>query len=788
MANVYAVKSGNWSDTTLWNTGSLPATVDDVYANTFTVYVDGNYRVLSVQNLSATSITRGGSFILNSGVSLSANVIGGGSDNVYCVRFLSAAPAFANITGNVSTSGNLVNVRQAYAVELSSTGTLTIYGSAINAYNNNSGTGVSNGYINVNAPGILNVFGDVYAGFNGTVFYGIANNNIGTINVVGNVFGKIPDSGTTGAGITNTTTGVINITGNIFGGQANSSYGINNAGSTGSVNIIGNIRGGGGGAVAYTNNYGLYNALSGLITVFGNVSGSPFSNGAPGIYNATTGRTNVVGNVQGGLANHGITGNVNTTVVNVTGNVYGGSGSNIHGIAFPYGSIATVYGDVYGGAGGSCAGLFLNNAVSYPSMSAIVIGNTYGGTGSNSSGISVGGSGTTNFVWITGNLLSNPAGGSSTSLAYSTSGTANVVGNVVSTGGGTRLSFSGFNTCTVYGNVSAGGPATNSFGAQNTGTGNLTIYGDCYGGTGTSSYGFRNTSTGTTTIYGNVYGYTNSSWGGDNNGAGFVYIYGDVYGSNIAANSDGFKNNSTGTSIIYGNVYARLGVGVSNSTTGILTVTGNVYGGTAGNAYGANNVSTGTVIISGSAIGGTGSVAYGSINNSTGILRVKRAVGNDWGLGYTTAIAANPGVFSNVQGSQTFVEELQCGSRGQWPTGGVVFFTPNAKATSMFETDTFQNYSLIQSNSADNLVLPASSVRQGTAYNVGLSTGTCIIPPVSSVAAGTLVDNLTGTATLTPQTTWNYPVTASDVNSMGGRLRNALNTNSANSLINSFNP
>ena len=32
------------------------------------------------------------------------------------------------------------------------------------------------------------------------------------------------------------------------------------------------------------------------------------------------------------------------------------------------------------------------------------------------------------------------------------------------------------------------------------------------------------------------------------------------------------------------------------------------------------------------------------------------------------------------------------------------------------------------------------------------------------------------------------PVVSEAVDSMGGRLRNALNTNSANSLINSFNP
>ena len=51
------------------------------------------------------------------------------------------------------------------------------------------------------------------------------------------------------------------------------------------------------------------------------------------------------------------------------------------------------------------------------------------------------------------------------------------------------------------------------------------------------------------------------------------------------------------------------------------------------------------------------------------------------------------------------------------------------------------------------------------------------------VALNTLVDNLTGTAVLTPQTTWNYSVTASDVDSMGGRLRNAININVINQLI-----
>ena len=65
MANVYATKSGNWSDTALWNTLALPATVDDVFSNNFTVYVDNSFQVRTVTNLSAVGITAGGFFVLN---------------------------------------------------------------------------------------------------------------------------------------------------------------------------------------------------------------------------------------------------------------------------------------------------------------------------------------------------------------------------------------------------------------------------------------------------------------------------------------------------------------------------------------------------------------------------------------------------------------------------------------------------------------------------------------------------------------------------------------------------
>ena len=100
----------------------------------------------------------------------------------------------------------------------------------------------------------------------------------------------------------------------------------------------------------------------------------------------------------------------------------------------------------------------------------------------------------------------------------------------------------------------------------------------------------------------------------------------------------------------------------------------------------------------------------------------------------------------------------------------------------------FQNYSLIQSNSADNLVPPVSSVRQGTVYDLGTDTGTCIIPPASSVALNIPVDNTTGTATLVSTNVWNISASEiTDSQSIGGRLKNTLTANAAERLVNSFN-
>jgi hypothetical protein len=573
MADVYAVKSGNWSDTTLWNTGSLPAAIDNVYSNNFTVYVDISPQVNLVTNIASTGITAGGGFILNDNISLSALVAGGGVANIAAVQFLSASPFSSTIVGNISSNG--IGVTNSVALLHNGTGTLTVLGSAVGGVNN-AGS-VSNGYIRVNSSGTFNIIGDVLGAGTGAGFYGINNASTGTVNITGNVTGNI--------------------------GTANTNYGVVNS-STGTVNIRGNVVSG----------------LTGTV--------------APGAINNSTGSLNIFGNV----VSRGSTGAVNssTGTLSITGNVNGSQ------------------------------------------------------TGTNQVGISNNG------------------------------------------------------TCIVYGNV-AGGP-------------------EVAGGAGGNAYGINNAAaTSVLTVYGNV------------SGAGFV-----------TATGVGIFNN-TGIVNVVGNVHGRAAPGAQNNT-GTVNLTGNCIGGPVAGVYGFNNLATGTAIISGSAIGGLGSGAHGAFNGSTGVLRVQRAVGNDWGLGYTTALGPAAGVASGVAGSQTFVQELQMGPRGQWPTAGNIYFTPNPKATSQFETDTFQNYSLIQSISADNLLPPVSSVRQGTVYDLGTDTGTCIIPPASSVALNIPVDNTTGIATLTPTNVWNISSQEiTDNQSIGGRLKNTLTANAAERLVNSFN-
>lgn len=145
MANVYAVKSGNWSDTTVWNTSALPTSADDVYSNNFTVTIDQNITVLSLSNRSATGITAGGTFNVSGNFTLNITNMfyintlltysGSGTLNVVGNIPLQTAtnqnPCF-NITGNgnVNFVGNISGAESNNRIRITKAGTgkLTITG------------------------------------------------------------------------------------------------------------------------------------------------------------------------------------------------------------------------------------------------------------------------------------------------------------------------------------------------------------------------------------------------------------------------------------------------------------------------------------------------------------------------------------------------------------------------------------------------------------------------------------------------------------------------------------
>lgn len=239
MATRYAIASGNWSNAAIWDGGvSVPTSSDDVYANGFTVTINGTYTVLSIRNTSnaAPVIAAGGQFIYANGGSLTctaAQAIYAGSTTAVLEMTL-ASPNTASFSGSVQT---LTNTTGYNAIKLSGTGTLSCTGTY--AVDNGS---AQKQIINVTGAGTLNVIGNLSS----TIASQAAPANTlliaanATVNVTGNVTGAagIVNTGTS-ATINISSTSTLNVTGTVTGSATAAIYTI---GTT--VNIIGNINGG----------------------------------------------------------------------------------------------------------------------------------------------------------------------------------------------------------------------------------------------------------------------------------------------------------------------------------------------------------------------------------------------------------------------------------------------------------------------------------------------------------------------------------------------------------------
>jgi hypothetical protein len=260
----------------------------------------------------------------------------------------------------------------------------------------------------------------------------------------------------------------------------------------------------------------------------------------------------------------------------------------------------------------------------------------------------------------------------------------------------------------------------------------VNITGNCYGGSGTVNNDpvRNNFATAVTNVVGDCYPSASNS-------AVVNVLMGTV---NITGNC-------------YGNVINSAQAAVLNNANGFIYITGNAFGGD-GSAGGANTVavwngSTGLIELIGTAKGGAQGSA-GAYNNSTGTLRVKRAKGNDGGIGQIAPTTTyGPGVINLLTTGLCYAEEIEYGSRGATPVVGAFRFKNVVTNTCTVTTVSGGTKVLSDPNNTTGLVPADTDVRYGVVYANGVNTGSCYVPSSGSVVAGVPVDNTLGTAVLT---------------------------------------
>lgn len=224
MALILSAATGNFNSGATWVGGIVPGAADEARASTgHTVTITANVTCTELSNAGT------GTYVLNSGVTLTANVTNKTTTaNINCLSFSGISPATASIVGNV-TSGT---ANSAIGVSNLSTGSLTITGNVF------GGSGASSFGAQNNSSGLLVITGNIVGGSVQSTAYAANNVTVGTITLIGNSTG-----GTNAAGINNAGAGIVNITGTVTGGSSATSFGATNS-SSGSISITGTSIGG----------------------------------------------------------------------------------------------------------------------------------------------------------------------------------------------------------------------------------------------------------------------------------------------------------------------------------------------------------------------------------------------------------------------------------------------------------------------------------------------------------------------------------------------------------------
>ena len=235
MALILSAATGNFNAGATWVGGIVPGAADEARASTTHV-------ITITANVTCTELSNAGTgtYVLNNGVTLTANVTHKGTTaSINCLTFSAASPATASIVGTC-TGGS---VAAATAVLNNGTGALSVTGAAVGgSFSSAAGlaqgssgsvtlTGNATGSTGLGAgntttgTGTFTINGNVLAAAN----FGAFNNGSGALIIVGSV------TAAAAVGVSNLTTGSVTITGSI---TASTAAGVLNS-STGTLTISG---------------------------------------------------------------------------------------------------------------------------------------------------------------------------------------------------------------------------------------------------------------------------------------------------------------------------------------------------------------------------------------------------------------------------------------------------------------------------------------------------------------------------------------------------------------------
>ena len=293
MALILSAATGNFNAGATWVGGIVPGAADEARAST-------GHTVTITANVTCTELSNAGTglFILNSGVTLTANVTHKSATvNVNCLQFTAASPATASIVGNITGASAATATTVFGAVINTSSGTLSITG------NCTSGSSLNGIAVTNNSSGTTTITGNCLGANSIAIF----NASSGTATIIGNCTG-----GTTATGVcvyngSLGTTGSANITGTVTGGSNATAYGVGNFGS-GAVTING--------SVLASTGIGVLNNSTGSVAINGNITAAA----ATGVSNASTGSVTITGNVTASTA-AGVT-NSSTATLTISGGTY----------------------------------------------------------------------------------------------------------------------------------------------------------------------------------------------------------------------------------------------------------------------------------------------------------------------------------------------------------------------------------------------------------------------------------------------------------------------------------